>query len=113
MVAGPVAFSQSQPSTSQVGRVQKLAPDVYFHEGDISKGHCNNGWIVFEDYVLVIDANFPSGAQEIIPKIRELTRTSRSASPSTRTITATTPTATRSGWTKAPRPSRTPACSRR
>ena len=53
---------------------EKIAPDVYFHEGDIKgHGHCNNGWIIFEDYVLVIDGNFPSGAQEIIPKIKALT----------------------------------------
>src|SRR6266536_3748790 len=59
---------------AQVGEVRKLAPDVYFHEGDIKgKGHCNNGWVIFEDYVLVIDANFPSGAQDILPKIRALT----------------------------------------
>ncbi len=59
---------------AQVGEVRKLAPDVYFHEGDIKgKGHCNNGWVIFEDYVLVIDANFPSGAREIIPKIRAMT----------------------------------------
>ena len=59
---------------AQINQVQKLAPDVYFHEGDIKgKGHCNNGWVVFEDYVLVIDANFPSGAKEIIPKIRAIT----------------------------------------
>jgi cyclase len=59
---------------AQVNQVQKIAPDVYFHEGDIKgKGHCNNGWVVFEDYVLVIDANFPSGAKEIIPKIRAIT----------------------------------------
>ncbi len=59
---------------AQVGEVKKLAPDVYFHEGDIKgKGHCNNGWVVFEDYVLVVDANFPSGAREIIPKIRAIT----------------------------------------
>ena len=45
-----------------------------FHEGDLSgKGHCNNGWVIFDDYVLVLDANFPSGAQEIIPKIRAQT----------------------------------------
>lgn len=57
----------------EVGKVDSVAPEVYFHEGNILRGHCNNGWIVFEDYVLVIDANFPSGAAEIIPKIRALT----------------------------------------
>src|SRR3954451_22492534 len=59
---------------AEVNQVTNIAPDVYFHEGDLAgKGHCNNGWIVFEDYVLVVDANFPSGALEIIPKIKGLT----------------------------------------
>ena len=53
-----------------------VAPDVYFHEGDIADSAdavCNNGWILFEDYVLVIDANFPAGAKLIINRIRALT----------------------------------------
>lgn len=58
---------------SAIGKVASVAPEVYFHEGNIKVGHCNNGWVIFEDYVLVIDANFPSGAQEILPKIRALT----------------------------------------
>ncbi len=67
-------FGFATAAAAQVGEVKKLAPDVYFHQGDIDgKGHCNNGWVVFEDYVLVIDANYPSGAKEIIPKIRALT----------------------------------------
>lgn len=54
--------------------VDKVSEGVYFHEGDLTnKGHCNNGWVLFDDYVLVIDANFPSGAQNILPKIRALT----------------------------------------
>src|SRR5262245_6929446 len=57
----------------EIGKVETLAPDVYFHEGNLAVGHCNNGWIVFEDYVLVIDANYPSGAQEIIPNIKAVT----------------------------------------
>jgi glyoxylase-like metal-dependent hydrolase (beta-lactamase superfamily II) len=61
-------------STAEVNKAEQVALDVYFHEGDIKgSGHCNNGWIVFEDYVLVIDGNFPSGAQEIIPKIKAIT----------------------------------------
>ena len=59
---------------AEVNKVEQIAPDVYFHEGDLKgSGHCNNGWIVFEDYVLVIDGNFPSGAWEIIPKIKAIT----------------------------------------
>lgn len=59
---------------AEVNKPQEIAPGVWFHEGDIGrKGHCNNGWILFEDHVLVIDANFPSGAQEILPKIRAQT----------------------------------------
>ena len=60
--------------SSQVNAVKELASGVYFHEGDLrGKGHCNNGWVIFDDYVLVLDANFPSGAQEIIPKIKAQT----------------------------------------
>jgi glyoxylase-like metal-dependent hydrolase (beta-lactamase superfamily II) len=50
-----------------------VAESIYFHQGNLAKGHCNNGWVIFADYVLVIDANFPSGALEILPKIRALT----------------------------------------
>lgn len=66
--------ASSLSSSAEVNKVETVAPDVYFHEGDLeAKGHCNNGWIIFEDYVLVIDGNFPSGAQEVIPKIRAMT----------------------------------------
>lgn len=57
----------------QVGKVDPIGDGIYFHQGNIVVGHCNNGWVVFDDYVLVIDANFPSGAREIIPKIKALT----------------------------------------
>lgn len=61
-------------AAGQMNTVKELAPGVYFHEGDLrGKGHCNNGWVIFDDYVLVLDANFPSGAQEIIPKIKAQT----------------------------------------
>ena len=56
---------------AEVGKPQELAPGVWFHEGDLARrGHCNNGWILFQDYVVVIDANFPGGAEEVLPKIR-------------------------------------------
>src|SRR5438132_7419609 len=66
-------MAQAAPK-SQINVVDPVSEGVYFHEGDLAnRGHCNNGWVIFEDYVLVIDANFPSGAQEILPKIRALT----------------------------------------
>jgi glyoxylase-like metal-dependent hydrolase (beta-lactamase superfamily II) len=64
------------PATAlaEIGKVQEVAPGVYFREGDLEhKGHCNNAWVIFEDYVVVIDANFPNGAEEVIPEIRRTT----------------------------------------
>jgi len=62
------------PAQGEVNKAQEVSPGVWFHEGDIGrKGHCNNGWVVFKDYVLVVDANFPSGAKEVIPKIKATT----------------------------------------
>jgi len=59
---------------SAVGKVQEVAPGVYFHQGDISKGHCNQGWIMFKDYVVVVDGNFPSGVDVVLPKIKAITK---------------------------------------
>ncbi len=62
------------PAPAEIGEVQEIAPGVYFREGDLEhKGHCNNAWVIFEDYVVVIDANFPNGAEEVIPEIRRTT----------------------------------------
>lgn len=63
-----------RPAASAANEVKMLAPGVYFHEGDLAgRGHCNNGWIVFDDYALVVDGNFPSGAQVVLPKIKATT----------------------------------------
>jgi glyoxylase-like metal-dependent hydrolase (beta-lactamase superfamily II) len=71
LLAGPIPAG-----TAEAAKADLLAPDIYFHEGQVSDtadAVCNNGWIIFEDYVLVIDANFPAGAKLIISKIRALT----------------------------------------
>jgi glyoxylase-like metal-dependent hydrolase (beta-lactamase superfamily II) len=57
-------------AAAQINTAQSLTPDVYFHQGDPRRGHCNNGWVIFDDYVIVIDANYPSGAVEVMPKVR-------------------------------------------
>ena len=71
LLAGPVPAGMVEE-----GKADQIGPDVYFHEGQVgdnSDAVCNNGWIIFEDYVLVIDANFPAGARLIISKIRSMT----------------------------------------
>lgn len=68
--------AQTPAGTSDTTKVDPISPDVYFHQGTVSDNAdavCNNGWIIFEDYVLVIDANFPAGARLVIGKIRAMT----------------------------------------
>ena len=63
----------SQPSYAQ-NRVHQLARDVYYWSGDLSKHEQTNvGFVVFRDYVLVIDANFPWAAEKIIADIKTIT----------------------------------------
>ena len=71
LLAGPIPAGMAEASKADL-----IAPDIYFHEGQVADNAdavCNNGWILFEDYVLVIDANFPAGARLIIGKIRSMT----------------------------------------
>ena len=71
LLAGPIP-----PGMAEAAKADLVAPDIYFHEGQVSDNAdavCNNGWIIFEDYVLVIDANFPAGAKLVISKIRSVT----------------------------------------
>jgi cyclase len=59
---------------AQPGKVTTLAPGVYEWQGDRDKREpANCMWVIFHDYVLVVDANFPWGAREILPKIKETT----------------------------------------
>src|SRR5471030_254509 len=73
VLAAIVLGLSPQRSAAQINTTQTVVPGVYFHEGDPRRGHSNNGWIVFDDFVLVIDANYPSGAQIVMPKIKETT----------------------------------------
>ncbi|MBI3693830.1 MAG: MBL fold metallo-hydrolase [Acidobacteria bacterium] len=59
---------------SQGSRTRELAPGVWFWQGnrDVQQP-ANCGWVLFRDYVLVIDANFPWGAREILPEIKKTT----------------------------------------
>ncbi len=49
---------------AEVNTVSKVVDGVWFREGDLKNlGHCNNTIIEMKDYLIVIDANFPSGAR--------------------------------------------------
>lgn len=53
---------------------QQLAPGVYYYFGDEKRQmSANCVWIVFKDYVLAIDANYPWGAKEILSEIKKTT----------------------------------------
>jgi glyoxylase-like metal-dependent hydrolase (beta-lactamase superfamily II) len=54
--------------------VKQLAPGVYYYYGDeAQQKSANCTWIIFKDYVLVIDANYPWGAEEILQEIKKTT----------------------------------------
>jgi cyclase len=56
---------------AQPGTVKNLAPGVFMWQGDRDRREpANCMWVIFRDYVLVVDANFPWGAREILPKIQ-------------------------------------------
>ena len=72
--AGAFALLALIAAHSQDQKVKELAPGVFFWQGETeTRRPANCTWIIFNDYVLVIDANFPSGANVIIPKIKALT----------------------------------------
>jgi cyclase len=53
-----VSRSDANPETVRI-----IAPGVWFREGDMEQGHCNNVIIEMKDYLIVVDANYPSGAR--------------------------------------------------
>ncbi len=78
LLAGLVAADE--PPKMQFNEVKEIAPGVFFRYSQISAtdpkvvfGGSNNIWVVFEDFVLVYDANFPQGAAEVIAAIKKTT----------------------------------------
>jgi glyoxylase-like metal-dependent hydrolase (beta-lactamase superfamily II) len=61
--------------------VKEVVPGVFFRYSSISAtdptvpfGGCNNIWVVFKDYVFVVDANFPKEAGDVIADIKKTTK---------------------------------------
>src|SRR5205807_3509342 len=67
------------PPKMKFNDVREVAPGVFFRYSAISPtddsifGGCNNIWVVFDDYVVVIDANFPKEAGDVIEAIKKTT----------------------------------------
>lgn len=56
-------------------KITELAPGVYFRKAQTEPTFtgCNQGWVIFKDFVLVIDANFPGQVEEVVKEIRKTT----------------------------------------
>jgi cyclase len=60
--------------------VKEIAPGVFFRYSSISAtdpkvpfGGCNNIWVVCKEYVVVIDANFPKEAGDVLDAVKKTT----------------------------------------
>lgn len=85
----PPARGASSPNSFVVsGEPDEVAPGVFFLMGEtryfqdgvqngaagsIRSLMCNNGWVVFDDYVLLIDANMPNRAAALLDAVRRTT----------------------------------------
>jgi cyclase len=69
------AFLLAAPALAQqpsLLNAQTIAPGVWFLPGDASKGYCNNVVIEMKDYLIVVDANYPGRARELVSQIHQL-----------------------------------------
>ena len=72
LAAAFAALLAAVPQQPGASSVKEIAPGVWVRLGDRTRNQpANTGWVVFKDYILVIDANFPWGAKEILPEIRK------------------------------------------
>lgn len=64
-----VSRSDANPET-----IRLVVPGVWFREGDLDQGHCNNVIIEMKDYMIVVDANYPSGARATMADVKRLSQ---------------------------------------
>ncbi|HQR08693.1 MAG TPA: MBL fold metallo-hydrolase [Gemmatales bacterium] len=75
-----VAGQQGPLKDMKFNEVKEIAPGVFFRYSSISAtdltvpfGGSNHAWVIFKDYVVVIDANFPKEAGDVIAAIKKTT----------------------------------------
>src|SRR5205085_1696887 len=74
------AWADDAPPKMKFNEVKEVAPGVFFRFSSIGPegtgipfGGSNNIWVVFENYVAVIDANFPKEAKDVIAAVKKTT----------------------------------------
>lgn len=79
LFASPALGEEKVPKL-EFNEVKEIAKGVYFRYSSISAtdknvpfGGSNHAWVVFEDYVVVIDANFPKEARDVIAAVKKTT----------------------------------------
>jgi glyoxylase-like metal-dependent hydrolase (beta-lactamase superfamily II) len=69
-----VAAAFRREGASQSNLVKQIAPGIYYREAERDKRIiANTGWIVFRDYAVVIDANYPWGARAVLADLKKTT----------------------------------------
>ncbi len=68
---GGVALVVTQ-SNATTETMRRIVPGVWFREGDMDQGHCNQVIIEMKDYFIVVDANYPNGATGAMADIKRL-----------------------------------------
>lgn len=60
-------------SEGKLETIEQIIPGVWFRQGDLDQyGHCNNIVIEMADYLIVVDANYPSGARALMADIKKI-----------------------------------------
>jgi cyclase len=60
-------------SEGKLESIEQVIPGVWFRQGDLDRyGHCNNIVIEMKDYLIVVDANYPSGARATMADIKKI-----------------------------------------
>jgi glyoxylase-like metal-dependent hydrolase (beta-lactamase superfamily II) len=60
-------------SEGKLETIEQIIPGVWFRQGDLDQfGHCNNIVIEMKDYLIVVDANYPSGARATMADIKKI-----------------------------------------
>jgi cyclase len=71
LTSSPLA-AQRVPLKNDSLNAEKIANGVWFLPGDASKGYSNNIVIEMHDYLIVVDANYPGRARELVAQIGRL-----------------------------------------